>query len=424
MKKIYSLVSCLALSGILSAQLSNQVNTQSQKINRSWNTQGKNTKTAINAKTASIQSTWLNYNNDLAAIVGYTPAPSATYLFPDSTVQVDFGGTLGNPSIHSIGNILDLKSIYFQPKITVNKFSALTLDSMSIEYFYERKTASSITDTLLIYLYTNASAANMPTYYYAGSLANYGVDTVYFKGMPYTYTSNKPSASGTILKKVLLTTADSAANGSMKDFLVNMTIPAGKLVGCGIAFKPGYTYTVSQNISATANTFGFTSYEEKGANTFASYIETHSPAYANADWNCSQIANSSVRYNINTLGYNGLYLPNWAFTQAYRFENHGIWYKVKNANVGINELEANGATLGQNVPNPFNGESTITYQLAKDANSVLFTVTDVMGRVISSEKANANAGTHTIKLGTYAAGVYYYTLNVDGNTITKKMIAE
>jgi len=101
-----------------------------------------------------------------------------------------------------------------------------------------------------------------------------------------------------------------------------------------------------------------------------------------------------------------------------------IRLNIKPGFVGINELESKGFALNQNVPNPFSKDATISYQLIKDANSVTFTVTDIMGRVISSEKANANTGTHTVKLGSYAAGVYYYTLNVDGKTITKKMIAE
>ena len=51
-------------------------------------------------------------------------------------------------------------------------------------------------------------------------------------------------------------------------------------------------------------------------------------------------------------------------------------------------------------------------------------VSDVTGRIISSEKVSSNTGTHTVKLGSYAAGLYYYTLTVDGKTSTKKMIVE
>jgi hypothetical protein len=101
-----------------------------------------------------------------------------------------------------------------------------------------------------------------------------------------------------------------------------------------------------------------------------------------------------------------------------------IRLNIKSGFVGINELESKGFALNQNTPNPFSKDATVSYQLVKDANTVTFIVTDVMGRIVSSEKASANTGIHTVKLGSYAPGVYYYTLNVDGNTITKKMIAE
>jgi len=94
------------------------------------------------------------------------------------------------------------------------------------------------------------------------------------------------------------------------------------------------------------------------------------------------------------------------------------------SSVGVKELEAKGFSLGQNTPNPFNGQSTVTYTIDKEATSAVFTVTDVMGRVISTEKADASKGTHTITLGNHSAGVYYYSLNVDGKVTTKKMIAQ
>jgi len=102
-----------------------------------------------------------------------------------------------------------------------------------------------------------------------------------------------------------------------------------------------------------------------------------------------------------------------------------IRLNIVNTITGVKDLnQNNGIALGQNVPNPFTKESTVNYQLATDATSALFTVTDVMGRVISSEKASTSKGTHSIKLGSYAAGIYYYSLNVDGKISTKKMIVE
>lgn len=102
-----------------------------------------------------------------------------------------------------------------------------------------------------------------------------------------------------------------------------------------------------------------------------------------------------------------------------------IRLNIVNTITGVKNLDQNnGITLGQNIPNPFTKESTVNYQLANDATSAVFTVTDVMGRIVSTEKAGTSKGTHSIKLGSYAAGMYYYSLNVDGKVSTKKMIVE
>ena len=80
--------------------------------------------------------------------------------------------------------------------------------------------------------------------------------------------------------------------------------------------------------------------------------------------------------------------------------------------------------LYQNYPNPFNPVTQIKFDLAKTAD-VKLNVYNVNGQKIA-ELANGvmNAGKHAVefdgsKLNT---GIYYYTLNVDGNSVTKKMV--
>ena len=101
-----------------------------------------------------------------------------------------------------------------------------------------------------------------------------------------------------------------------------------------------------------------------------------------------------------------------------------IRLNIKAGNVGVEELASKGFSLEQNAPNPFSTSSSVTYELAKDARNVTFTVVDVTGRLVSSEKVANSIGKHNVSLTKYAAGVYYYTLNVDGVSTTKKMIAE
>ena len=116
----------------------------------------------------------------------------------------------------------------------------------------------------------------------------------------------------------------------------------------------------------------------------------------------------------------GATTPTWGFIK----ELPMIRLNIKAGFVGIEELSIKGFILEQNAPNPFSQNSQVNYQLAKDAHSVLFTVVDVTGRTISSEVVSSSAGNHSVSLLKYAAGVYYYSLVVDGISTTKKMIIE
>ena len=128
--------------------------------------------------------------------------------------------------------------------------------------------------------------------------------------------------------------------------------------------------------------------------------------------------------------WNGYFIPTYANPASYSYEHHLISYRLTQpdgfpcSGLGISELEINNFTLGQNIPNPFNSGSSISYELINEAKYAILTITDVMGRLISSEQTAHIKGIHTINIKQFVAGVYYYSLNIDGNVITKKMIAQ
>ena len=91
--------------------------------------------------------------------------------------------------------------------------------------------------------------------------------------------------------------------------------------------------------------------------------------------------------------------------------------------IGVNENEG-GITLGQNIPNPFNGTSVINYSL-ENASSVTLEVTDVTGKLVQTINAgNVAAGEHTITIDAnqFAEGIYNYTLRTDNFSATKRMM--
>ena len=80
--------------------------------------------------------------------------------------------------------------------------------------------------------------------------------------------------------------------------------------------------------------------------------------------------------------------------------------------------------LGQNVPNPFNPTTTISFSMPETGAASL-KVFDVAGRTVATLIDGAvERGQHTVTFdaGNLTSGVYFYTLETNGSVETKKMI--
>ncbi|RNC79913.1 MAG: T9SS C-terminal target domain-containing protein [Balneola sp.] len=80
--------------------------------------------------------------------------------------------------------------------------------------------------------------------------------------------------------------------------------------------------------------------------------------------------------------------------------------------------------LEQNYPNPFNPTTTINYQV-KDAGMVRLTVFNLLGQavqVLVNEQQTSGTYTATFNASSLASGFYFYTLEVNDFTSTKKMM--
>ncbi len=106
------------------------------------------------------------------------------------------------------------------------------------------------------------------------------------------------------------------------------------------------------------------------------------------------------------------------------YENVNIFAMVTFTPTGINNLTANGFDVAQNYPNPFNKTTQINYNVTKSSD-VVFTVFDMMGRkLVNNAFTEVAPGQHTINLSAnqFTPGVYFYTFNVNGKSVTKKMV--
>ena len=447
MKKIYSLLAAVLTTSAILAQAPAQGGlTPGKKVTTArtfdLTTLKAAKKTSSTEKTTAGNAGWFNYGTAVEGLTAATSVLSSNYLFPDSMAYGDFGGTFAPTWIHHLAEEVDFRSVVFasDPKTNwVATGNAFQIDSMAIVYAYTRNHPNpNIVDTLIVTVYDNQTAANLTYSGFLGATAtNYGTDTVTFRRIGYNQAGNFIAAPtvttgaqmapvGQYKFKVLLTIADTAAT-VFAEKLFKLPVPftslGGKLVVGNVQFRPGYTYTLTQQIDATANTFFFASLEEQGAGTFPTYFDCN---YSSAlcDYNCSYIVPQDVRYNM-AASWNYRFIPSFAYGNTYGYEHHLIsFHLTDDMTVGVKETSQNTFGLTQNMPNPFSKESVVNYSLVKDASSAVFTVTDVMGRVVSSEKVGTTTGTHSVKLGAYAAGIYYYSLNVDGNVTTKKMIVE
>ena len=95
--------------------------------------------------------------------------------------------------------------------------------------------------------------------------------------------------------------------------------------------------------------------------------------------------------------------------------------------VGIDELSTtkSNITVAQNNPNPFNGTTTINVT-TETAAPVMVEVSNIMGQTIYTVNAGNVNGTQEITLNSnnMEAGVYFYTVTVGNESITKKMVVK
>lgn len=86
-------------------------------------------------------------------------------------------------------------------------------------------------------------------------------------------------------------------------------------------------------------------------------------------------------------------------------------------------------SLNQNYPNPFNAKTMIDYSLGQSGN-VKLTVYDLAGRLVNTlYNGNQGAGHYQIiwdgkdsNGNLTASGVYFYRLEAEGKSITKRMV--
>ena len=94
--------------------------------------------------------------------------------------------------------------------------------------------------------------------------------------------------------------------------------------------------------------------------------------------------------------------------------------------VGVNNKPAETFTVAQNYPNPVTGRSVISVKLTQPGNLSMSIVNVVGQQVMRLEKGTVNTGNQQFVVdgSTLPAGIYFYTVTVNKQSITKRMIVE
>lgn len=144
-------------------------------------------------------------------------------------------------------------------------------------------------------------------------------------------------------------------------------------------------------------------------------------------WNGTMLPNDSL-----TFTFNQTYVPPLGpFTACLKAVlandvdtmNNTQCVQLQNCYNALEEAHHNALYLGQNIPNPSDGNTVIHY-FTGSSGEVRFFVLDLPGREIMTQSLAVDKGDHTITLseGLLAPGVYLYGIEFQGKRLVKKMV--
>ncbi|MEJ5351081.1 MAG: T9SS type A sorting domain-containing protein [Melioribacteraceae bacterium] len=226
---------------------------------------------------------------------------------------------------------------------------------------------------------------------------------------------------------LLIDGQNSADGASSNNLQIRNTIIAGS--------QTGKNLTTNVNSFDVAAWFNNTEFANKTFNlsTDVNLIDPFNLSSSNPVPNTNSPAVNAANFNNDRLNdpfftkvnYIGAFAPNgprWDEGWT-NYDPQSTNYSVTNS-IEENEFIPSEFVLYQNYPNPFNPSTTITFKLSKPAY-VKLSVYNSLGQLIENLVSEyKNPGTYFINWNAenLSTGIYYYSLQTEGNTISKKMM--
>ena len=455
MKRVYLLISVLAIGGTTIAQTI--LNTNGDAAEKGIMTGVKLPVTGSSHEPKSTLDEWIEPVGDIMRTMGINETGQATgqsqsmflkHIFQDSTVTYSTGSGTHAINYSLLGSVLDPKSSKLQSSLQpyVTATQPYSIDSIRLLGSYVKVTPA--IDTLYTWLVwgdtTNSSVAFTKVNHtnFVAPVNGWRIEVIGPKvtgavaGPGNVIKSSVPSSNRIIIKYVL-TSADStfttSAGAGLKMINIplpySLNIPANNIVSCYYAFIPGGAYAAGavsfSTGGATQTINGFCGLGWQQTSPVVTSLASYTNEQVDPDgWNMG-IDYSKYQRHIK---YGATSFWN-TVAPGDQLVAPIIYYHITNAPIGfgITELENTNFSLSQNNPNPFINTTTINYELKTSVKSIQFQITDIAGaKIYEKTQANASAGKYAVEFNSQslAAGIYFYSLTVDGNKITRKMIME
>lgn len=343
---------------------------------------------------------WFNYGEEIYNFGGDV-SYFRIFAWPDSTVLTEFSSGLGNVWKHSLGQVFDPYTGFFevnhQPVV-----GAYGIDSIAIPYRYLR-VQDDAPDTVVVQFYEQNRIlfSEDPGWTSGASYATVEYDYMTNKGL-------NPTEEVTLL----LTNDDTIT--STQGFItlpVFRTVAEDQHFAMTISYKPGNEY----NFGDTVDIY-FDPQPDNRRNAFILYEFRDNDKTVDAGvYNNAVTASTEVRYNINSNGWNGRYIPGTAWNSG--FYSLDAYFLVSNPptlmSVEDNDLSAHIKAF----PNPTNGQLTVT--LPQLNEQVQYRLINAVGQVVMEGSIVSSQASFDIsELGT---GIYSLNLYIDGATYTRKI---
>ena len=399
--------------------------------------------TTNTANKTTANPRWYSYFEDVDALNSGNLQNNVAVMpiWYDPTIRQTF--TTGDDTINYLSACLFMDPIRFQlyndvglhnGEMQVSATDAYTVDSIRISGVYEENMnrPTSVVDTLILSIApsTGRYALSKTAFPDVAPYLSSTQDTLY-AFTPYNVDSFTKSVLSDvttvneIMWKVPLTDAmrDTGFNIQTLSFAVpgGLNVPAGNSFSIAVTFKSGDTWTpYVDNIEDFHRFMPLTSFIGSGQR-MAYYYYTYN------DRN-----NSNMMFSSDSSRYLPSVIIEAINTPDFRNEYHVFDAHIlcpTCSTVGTpnpnSVKDVNATTVGDVYPNPAYNTITVPFTMTESAN-VNVVITNATGAKVASQnlgKYNANQrGTATFDVTGLSNGVYFYTVEANGQRVTKRFV--